>query len=142
MGTSSGYGVVFKLTPPAVGHTSWTETTLWNFTGGSDGAYPGGNLLFDKDGVLYGTTGQPNTSACGSVFKLAPPDTQHSGWTLSPVWNFTGSDGCAPGGLVADRRGALYGATADGGSANAGVVFKLTGTGFVPSDDSAETQTP
>ena len=36
------------------------------------------------------------------------------------------------GGLIADRAGNLYGTTANGGAAGNGVVFKLSGTGFVP----------
>jgi uncharacterized repeat protein (TIGR03803 family) len=48
-----GMGAVFKLT-----HTSggWTYTSLHDFTGGSDGAYPNGSLVFDSNGNIYGTT--------------------------------------------------------------------------------------
>jgi uncharacterized repeat protein (TIGR03803 family) len=48
-----GVGAVFKLT-----HTSggWTYTSLHDFTGGNDGAYPNGPLVFDSNGNVYGTT--------------------------------------------------------------------------------------
>jgi uncharacterized repeat protein (TIGR03803 family) len=46
-----------------------------------------------------------------------------------------GSDGADPeAGLIADRAGNLYGTTENGGASNIGVVFKLSGTGFVPGD--------
>jgi uncharacterized repeat protein (TIGR03803 family) len=51
-------------------------------------------------------------------------------WAASEtvLYSFTrGADGGAPrGGLVADAAGALYGVAEDGGSAQLGVVFKLT----------------
>ncbi|HUD99815.1 MAG TPA: choice-of-anchor tandem repeat GloVer-containing protein [Bryobacteraceae bacterium] len=62
-GTTSGggtltseYGTVFSLTPPASPGGPWTETTLWSFSGGSDGAVPEAGLVIGKDGILYGTT--------------------------------------------------------------------------------------
>jgi uncharacterized repeat protein (TIGR03803 family) len=55
-GGTSGLGVVFQLTPPAAGHSQWTETVLHAFTGGSDGSYPKGGLIMDQRGVLYGTS--------------------------------------------------------------------------------------
>jgi uncharacterized repeat protein (TIGR03803 family) len=46
----TGAGVVFKVT--ATGQ----ETVLYSFTGGADGAYPVGGVIFDSAGNLYGTT--------------------------------------------------------------------------------------
>ena len=56
------------------------------------------------------------------VFKLSP------GGTETVLHSFTGG---VSGGLIADRAGNLYGTTG-GGAAGKGVVFKLSGTGFVP----------
>jgi uncharacterized repeat protein (TIGR03803 family) len=53
MGGAYGYGAVFKLTPS---NGSWTYTSLHDFTGGGDGAYPYSSLLLDAKGNLYGTT--------------------------------------------------------------------------------------
>ena len=69
-----GLGAVFKLTPS---NDSWTFTSLHDFTGGSDGAYPYSNLVFDASGNLYGTASQGGTSAncsggCGVVFEIKP----------------------------------------------------------------------
>ncbi|MFY9629877.1 MAG: choice-of-anchor tandem repeat GloVer-containing protein, partial [Methylocystis sp.] len=67
-GGSAGAGTVFKLMPPAptvVGRQQWTETVLYSFKGGSDGADPWAGVIFDTHGALYGTTW-----GIGTVFKL------------------------------------------------------------------------
>jgi uncharacterized repeat protein (TIGR03803 family) len=134
-GGGAGYGAVFKLTPPAKGQTTWRETVLYSFTGGSDGGSPLAPLIADNEGALYGTTTfGGNYSACGGtgcgvVFKLTPPGKGHTVWTETVLHTFAnGSDGANPhDGLVADQRGALYGTTYQGGSSGgSGTVFKLT----------------
>lgn len=71
---SFGCGVVFKLSPGAGG--TWTETTLYSFTGAHDGAVPLGGLVADSSGNLYGTTSQGGNQAGqltgGAVFQLVP----------------------------------------------------------------------
>lgn len=67
-------GSVFKLTPSSGG---WTYTSLHDFTGGSDGGYPIGNVTFDASGNLYGTassggTGTACYEGCGVVWKITP----------------------------------------------------------------------
>jgi uncharacterized repeat protein (TIGR03803 family) len=119
---SSGCGTVFKLTPPpTICKTSvcpWTETVLYRFTGGADGAVPEyGDLIFDNNGSIYGTTAG-NYASFGSVYKL----TNSGGhWTETTLWTFTGgSDGEFPeGGVIFDRAGNLYGSTNTG-------VFELS----------------
>jgi hypothetical protein len=128
-------GTVFELKKLANG--TWKEVVLYSFTGGSggtDGASPSGNLVFDKNGVLYGTTSGAGASIGGTVFQLAPPN-KGTRWTETVLYNFTlGSDGGVPyAGVIFDSAGNLYGTTAVGGdySCNAGfndgcgVVFKL-----------------
>jgi hypothetical protein len=44
---------VFRLTPSG---STYTETVLYAFGGGSDGADPSGSLVIDRTGALYGTT--------------------------------------------------------------------------------------
>ncbi len=69
------FGTVFKLTPT---NGSWIYTSLHDFTGGSDGAYPVGTLVFDANGNLYGTASQGGDlskcggKGCGVVFKITP----------------------------------------------------------------------
>src|SRR5580698_1825589 len=48
-----GHGNVFKLTPANGG---WTYTSLYNFTGGSDGSWPNSRLVIDASGNVFGTT--------------------------------------------------------------------------------------
>ncbi|MEJ0045044.1 MAG: choice-of-anchor tandem repeat GloVer-containing protein [Rhodospirillales bacterium] len=76
--TSSGghkyNGTIFKLAKPAAGGSTWTESVLYAFRGGSkDGSNPDAALAMDSSGALYGTTqdggvGQVN----GTIFRLAP----------------------------------------------------------------------
>ena len=154
-GNTSGDGTVFKLTPPAKGKSSWVESTLYEFQGGADGAGPGGALLIDDTGALYGTTLAGGTGfctsnnvnvGCGTIFKLAPPASGQSTWTETLLYTFTGStDGATPpGALVRDKSGALYGNASAGGlnpctsAPSCGVSFKLAPPG---SGQSAWTET-
>jgi uncharacterized repeat protein (TIGR03803 family) len=126
----AGLGTVFKLTPNANG--SWTESVLYSFTGGGDGAEPLAGLTFDTAGNLYGTTtmggGSTNcTGGCGTVFELTP--NSNGTWTENVLHSFTGADGGEPyAGLTFDTVGNLYGTTLFGGTKcfNCGTVFKLT----------------
>jgi uncharacterized repeat protein (TIGR03803 family) len=132
-------GVVFRLTPPSKLGGAWTETVLYNFTGGSDGSAPTG-LIFDNAGALYATTTGGgdflciNDSGCGTVFKLSPPSSGSGAWTETVLYAFKGTtDGALPAaGLIFDSAGALYGTTEDGGDLSCfdghgcGTVFKLT----------------
>jgi uncharacterized repeat protein (TIGR03803 family) len=76
-GGGSNQGTVFSLTPPASPGSPWTETVLYNFTGGSDGGEPLAGVAIDNSGVLYGTTEyggirKRRNSGCGTVFMLTP----------------------------------------------------------------------
>ena len=70
------YGSVFKLTP---GSGGWTYTSLHDFTGGTDGGYPRSNIVFDKNGNMYGTAAEGGTGntgncygSCGVIFEITP----------------------------------------------------------------------
>ena len=129
---SAGCGTVYKLTP---GGSGYTESILYAFQNGSDGAYPGTNasLIADASGALYGTTTQGGASAKGVVFKLTPTKSVYS---ESVLYAFSGgSDGWIPeAGLLADKTGALFGTTAYGGNTGCsgvgcGTVFELIPSG-------------
>jgi uncharacterized repeat protein (TIGR03803 family) len=51
---------------------SWTQKTLHSFGGGTDGAYPGGGLISDSLGNLYGTTQEGGPAGYGTVFEIKP----------------------------------------------------------------------
>jgi uncharacterized repeat protein (TIGR03803 family) len=129
-GGASGYGTVFSLTPPASAGGTWTETALYNFTGGSDGGYPYAAVAM-RGGVLYGTTRYGGLafglSGYGTVFSLTPPTSPGGVWTQTVLHTFTGGrDGSDPdAGVVISRGGVLYGTTHYGGSSGDGTVFAL-----------------
>jgi uncharacterized repeat protein (TIGR03803 family) len=70
----TGCGVAFKLTPPAAGHSAWTQTTLHLFGAtASDGTNPLGALIADSTGTLYGVAAAGGPAAdfdSGTVFEL------------------------------------------------------------------------
>ncbi|MGA8763481.1 MAG: choice-of-anchor tandem repeat GloVer-containing protein [Candidatus Sulfotelmatobacter sp.] len=136
-GTAEGFqsdGTVFELTPVSGG--GWTLTTLYTFQGGSDGAAPVANLVFDGNGNLFGTTtaggGGSCSQGCGTVFELSPNGS--GGWTKTGLYQFQGgSDGSDPNAaLVFDSAGNLYSTTNLGGgncsasSLGCGTVFQLS----------------
>lgn len=63
-------GVVFKLTPGL--KDKWTETVLYNFSGGADGGELHGTLVSDAAGNLYGTGIRGGAHRRGVVFKIVP----------------------------------------------------------------------
>ncbi len=125
-GGAAGYGVVFKLSPPAQGSTQWTQTVLYAFTGGADGGVPQTRLTLGQKGVLYGTTTQGGPAGQGVVFSLSPP--KKGAWIETVLYGFTGgADGGTPQStLISDRQGNIYGTATQGGAAAAGVVFRLS----------------
>jgi uncharacterized repeat protein (TIGR03803 family) len=114
-GGSLGYGTVFKL------DTANMLTTLHDFTNGVDGGGPGGSLVMDSAGNLYGTTFSGGAGGAGTVFKL------DSSNTLTTLYPFSGgADGGGPAApLLRDSSGTLYGIATLGGAVGWGTVFKL-----------------
>jgi len=115
-------GMVFELSRNP--DSSWKETVLHSFEGGTDAEFPRSAVVFDAQGNLYGATpggdGWPN----GKVFKLAPnPD---GTWTETTLYTFAGgADGCGSyGDLIIDAADNLYGTTSGYGSCS-GTVFEL-----------------
>ena len=76
-GCSFHHGNVFKLTRT---RDSWTYTSLYDFTGGSDGGTPYGAVALDAAGNLYGTASSGGSetgqclivSGCGVVWQITP----------------------------------------------------------------------
>ena len=107
-----GPGTVFKITPTGA------LTTLYSFTGGSDGATPEAGLIQGRDGNFYGSTDSDGDSS-GTVFKITP-----SG-KLTSLHSFTA--GPNPNSLAQGRDSNLYGTTSAVG--DSGTVFKMTPSG-------------
>jgi uncharacterized repeat protein (TIGR03803 family) len=126
--SGSGCGTVFELTHNP--GDSWTETVLYSFTGGLDGAIPLEGVTLDAAGNIYGTTssyGDPSC-ICGTVFELTP---SQGGWIETTLHDFKGSgfhDGSSPNSPLVIEGGSLYGTTLSGGTNGdgAGTLFQLT----------------
>lgn len=121
-GGASNAGTVFELSPASGG--GWTESTLYAFSGGSDGGYPAG-LIPDGKGNLYGITHSGGNASCncGVVFELKQ---SKGSWIEIVLHSFPGlPDGLGPIGLAFDNAGNLYGTTLLGGAYNAGSVFQM-----------------
>ncbi len=134
-GTTTQYGAsccgtAFELKH---GKGSWTEGTLYSFTGGADGSYPEGSLVFGGPRSLYGTTSVGGASGVGTVFQLKY---NNGSWTLSTLHTFTDSpDGAVPEAGLVKRGNTFYGTTYNGGTGSScgpfggtpcGTVFSLT----------------
>jgi uncharacterized repeat protein (TIGR03803 family) len=117
-GGANGYGTVFRISP------SGSLTNLWEFTSGTDGAFPLAGLVQGSDGNFYGTTYGSGSGSCanGSVFRISP-----SG-SLTTLWSFTGgNDGANPqAGLVQGSDSNFYGTTTSGGASGNGNVFLIS----------------
>ena len=130
-GTTNGGGVsnagtVFELTPPAVAGGAWTESVVYSFQDGSDGAFPGARVAFDANGTLYGTAEFGGASNDGTVYQLTPPTQTGNPWTFALLHSFSGMDGAnSYASLVVLKSGILYGTTLLGGKYGYGTVFRV-----------------
>ena len=127
--STTTFGTVFKIT------SDGDLTSLYIFSGGTDGNAPDAGLTLASDGLLFGTTSLGGATSMGTVFAI-----DNTG-TFQSLYDFTGvHDGAKPtGGLVEGGDGNLYGTTSAGGTivadkvtiTNHGTVFQVTPAGFV-----------
>jgi uncharacterized repeat protein (TIGR03803 family) len=123
-----GYGLVYNLTPESLnGPTAkqWHQNVRYQFQGSPDGAHPsGGDLLWDQQGNIYGTTEFGGATNNGTVYELT---CSGKNCTEKVIYDFLGDpDGKFPSdGVVFDSTGNLYGTTLGGGLYGRGTVFEL-----------------
>jgi uncharacterized repeat protein (TIGR03803 family) len=87
----------------------WTESVVYGFTDSIDGGRPGGGVIFDQAGDLYGVTTFSGPSGHGAVYQLTPSG---SGWTEKTIFDPGSAYGEGTvGSLVFDVYGNLLGAT-------------------------------
>lgn len=117
-----GCGTVYELSPSGNG---WSETVLYNFTGGNDGSGPGGSVVFDNDGNLYGSTPDGGAYSMGVVYELSP--VEGSEWQQTVIHAFSGGNDGGVGslGTLLYTAGKFYGISEIGGEYGAGTVFLL-----------------
>ena len=135
-------GFVFVLTPqPTFCKTAncqpWKATVLHTFEF-PDGVQPlHGDLVWDQQGNIYGTTMFGGNGDLGAVYEMMPPVPPSQTWTEKVIWNFGGPDGEFPqSGVIFDGNGNLLGTALQGGAFGLGDVFQLTpsGNGWVKSN--------
>ena len=125
IGGTNDLGTVFRLTPPAGGGGNWTNAVLYSFPGAGAGCNPGGNIILDQSGRLYGqATSCGGNADRGVIFRLSPP-TGSGPWTESVLHTFSSADGGGPyPSLILDAKtNVFYGTSFWGGGY--GVVFQL-----------------
>jgi uncharacterized repeat protein (TIGR03803 family) len=121
----NGYGTIFRINLAAGG----TNTIMYRFSGGTDGAFPRAGLLLGTNGYLYGTTSE-GSGNYGTVFRILT-----NGLSYSTLHQFTNSagDGDTPFTSLVQGSGAdstnFYGTTFLGGTNAYGTVFRMNTDG-------------
>ena len=125
---SNASGVVGSadVTGIAIACAAGAESTVYAFSGLTDGSTPYGSLLLGSDGKLYGLTYIGGAYGGGAAFRVAADGSE----TL--LYSFgAGTDGANPhGSLIQGSDGNLYGVTAYGGTYGHGVLFALSTSGI------------
>jgi uncharacterized repeat protein (TIGR03803 family) len=111
---SGGCGTVFSLNI-----TTGTETVVYSFAGGSDGANPFAGLI-SAGKSLYGTTEAGGTASAGTVFSVTPAGSE------TVLHSFTGALYVyTPGNALLATNGTLFLSASAGGSANIGGIVQI-----------------
>jgi uncharacterized repeat protein (TIGR03803 family) len=122
-GGANNAGTVFEIANPA---GTPTESVIYSFAGGADGAFPESSLIQASDGNLYGTTlnlYNVRTSNLGTVFTIVNLGGTP---TESVIYGFALVDGAnSDAALIQASDGNLYGTTKTGGTSDAGTVFRI-----------------
>ena len=118
-GGAFSFGTIFKI------DSAGNLTTLYSFTGGTDGGVPSEALLQANDGFFYGTTlydgdascSVSNSTGCGTVFKV------DSSGNFTVLHDFSGgADGGVPfSSVIQASDGDFYGTTVAGGDPSCSV---------------------
>lgn len=136
--TSTSWGTVFRLRPPASSGGAWTEKVMYAFT--SSAEYPYGRIFRETGGNLFGTTRGGCCAAEGTgsvVFEINTSDIESVLYTFSAP-----ADGAYPyDGVTQSAAGDLYGTTGYGGKTSGacatvgtfpgcGVLYELDPSGI------------
>ncbi len=108
-------GVIFEYDPATNIYTKKIE-----FSSGSGGYQPEGDLMQATNGKLFGMTRLGGTNGLGVIFEYDIATN-----TITKKVDFTGANGASPtGNLVQAPNGKLYGVTERGGANTIGVLFE------------------
>lgn len=113
-------GTVYKMA------LDGTFTILYEFSGGPSGAGPR-SIVQGIDGFFYGVTQFGGAFDRGTIFRMMPEG------DVTILYNFSGGldGGCPISGLTLADDGTFFGTTPIGGSADLGVIFRMTTAGNV-----------
>ncbi len=121
LGRTNSAGAILSVVPVSAVGTKLS--TLYSFTGGTDGSSPNG-LADGRDGYLYGTTQLGGSFHNGSAFKIGT----NGGFIM--LVSFDQTNGAFPlAGLVLSTNRNFYGTTSAGGASGAGTVLAMTPAG-------------
>ena len=113
----AGAATVLLVSTPHV--WAQTLTTLYNFSGGADGAAPEGVIF--QAGILYGATLTGGSQGLGTVFAFDLASKQET-----TLYTFQGgTDGASPITGVVYLAGKLYGTTSQAGQFGTGTVYAV-----------------
>ena len=122
-GVAASAGAVLSVA--AVAAPGVAFSTLYSFTGASDGGSPNG-LMQETNGNFYGATQSGGTDDSGTIFVMTPA----GAFTNLYLFDDAGIGGFSPGaGLTQGADGNLYGTTEEGGANGWGIIFKTTTNG-------------
>ena len=109
--------VGWVFSSPAYAQGQYQFQVLHGFGAPGDGAAPGGQLVFDARGNLYGAALGGGANEDGMIFELSPG--ANGQWTEASLYSFCSlpqcADGAWPTGVIIDATGNLYGTTTIGG---------------------------
>ena len=114
-GGTHGLGTVFQMTPAG------TVTTLYSFTGGTDGKTPTGRLALGAGlnaGTLFGTTSAGGANGFGTFFSITTGGT----FTLLHAFNGAIEGMNAPAFVVTGNDGKFYATTAGESTGIASII--------------------
>ncbi len=119
-GAAFALGLIALVLGFASAASAASETVLYSFKDGSDGAVPDAGVT-NLNGTLYGTTYEGGASGAGTVYAITP------GGAETVLHAFAGgNDGAHPVASLINSKGTLYGTTSGGGASGAGTVFSIT----------------
>jgi len=108
-----------------IAHAQYTK--LSDFEDATNGRFPEGSLISDGT-FLYGMTSEGGTNDMGTIFKIMP-----NGSGYEKLLDFEGAtNGSHPYGSLVSDGTFLYGMTSEGGTNDAGTIFKImpNGSGY------------
>ncbi len=120
-GGASGAGTIFKLIPGV------SFQVLHGFGGPSDGLGPNDGVIQAADGLLYATAAQGGANTAGTIVKQSG-----GGFALLTTLSATSGNGYYPrSNPVQAADGNFYGVMSNGGTPQAGTIYKMTSAGAI-----------